>query len=428
MASDGGASGDALMDLSRDRKRALVLLGLASVFIASLLIYPAPEPVATSGASPVANDDVLSLPTETSPASAVVTSNDSAEDGDLDLLSLAVTKAPSSGTAHVERNGSIVYSPAGALSGTDELEYEVCDTKSRCTRATLTVQPRPIEPSRSTVRFAVFGDYGDNSSGAKAVAALVTRLAPDFVVTTGDNSYDAPDYDLNVGELYNAYIGSYRGGYSDGAEENRFFPALGDHEYSDGGIGPYLEFFSLPGDGIESSGTSGNERYYDFVMGPVHVFVLNVQPQEPDGNGPRSIQARWLQQQLAASTSPWRVVVSPTPPFSSGDNHGSDPTVQWPFDEWGADAVFSGDDHVYERIVHDGLPYFVSGLGGRSMYGFNAPVEGSEVRYAEEFGVLIVEACDSAIEFEFKTVSDLVVDRFGLGDGPCRSEDQESPS
>jgi hypothetical protein len=416
------------MDLSRDRQRALVLLALASIFVASLLIYPAPAPVATSGVPPVANDDVLSLPTETSPAAAMVTSNDSAQDGDLDLLSLAVTKAPTSGTTHVGRDGSIVYSPAGALSGTDELEYEVCDSKSRCTRAILTVRLRSVEPSLSTVRFAVFGDYGDNSSGAKEVAVLVTRLAPDFVVTTGDNSYDVPDYDLNVGELYHPYIGSYRGVYGDGAEVNRFFPALGDHEYSDGGIEPYLEFFTIPGDGIETSGTSGNERYYDFVMGPVHVFVLNVEPQEPDGNGPRSIQGRWLRQQLAASTSPWRVVVSATPPFSSGDNHGSDPTVQWPFDEWGADAVFSGDDHVYERIVHDGLPYFVSGLGGRSMYGFDAAVEGSEVRYAEDFGVLMVEACDGAIGFEFHTVSDLIVDRFALGDVSCPAENEESPS
>ncbi|MGH8915147.1 MAG: metallophosphoesterase family protein, partial [Acidimicrobiia bacterium] len=200
---------------------------------------------------------------------------------------------------------------------------------------------------------------------------------------------------------------------------NRFFPSLGDHEYSGGGIDPYLEFFTLPGEGVETSGTSGNERYYDIVRGPAHVFVLNVQPQEPDGASPTSIQGRWLQEQLAASTSPWRLVVSATPPFSSGNNHGSDPSVQWPFDEWGVDAVFSGDDHVYERIVHRGLPYFVSGLGGRSIHGFAQPVEGSEARYSEDFGVLMVEACDSSLEFEFHSVSDGIVDRFTLGDASC---------
>jgi hypothetical protein len=93
--------------------------------------------------------------------------------------------------------------------------------------------------------------------------------------------------------------------------------------------------------------------------------------------------------------------------------------VQWPFDEWGADAVFSGDDHVYERIVHSGLPYFVSGLGGRSTYGFDQPVEGSEARYAEDFGVLSVEACDTSLGFEFHSVSDGRVDRFVVGDPAC---------
>jgi hypothetical protein len=407
------------MELSKNRRRALMLLALALFFVASLLLYPPPAPLATSSTPPVANDDVIFLPTEASPASAVVTSNDSNQDGDLDPLSVAITRAPRSGTARVDLDGSIVYSPAEEFAGSDDLEYEVCDSEGNCARANVVVRVRPVEVSGSTVRFAVFGDFGDNSAGARRVAALVNRLDPDFIVTTGDNSYDFPDYDLHVGNLYSDYVGSYRGVHGNGAPVNRFFPALGDHEYSDGGIDPYLEFFTLPGDRIETTGTSGNERYYDFVVGPAHFFVLNVQPQEPDGTTPRSPQGQWLQQQLAASTSPWRLVVSAIPPFSSGNNHGSDPSMQWPYDEWGADAVFSGDDHVYERIVHDGLAYFVSGLGGRSMYGFDPPVEGSEVRYADEFGVLIVEACDSRLVFEFHSISDRIVDRFALGDGSC---------
>jgi hypothetical protein len=406
----------------------LVLLALGSFFVASLLLYPAPTSPPSSGASPQANDDVLSLPTETSPGSAEVTSNDDDPDDDLDPLSLSITEPPASGTARVALGGSIVFSPADSFPGSDELEYEVCDSERRCSRATVTIRVRPVEPSGSTVRFAVFGDYGDHSDGAVRVAGLVSRLGPEFIVTTGDNSYDVPDYDLNIGDLYSDFIGSYQGVHGDGATVNRFFPALGDHEYSDGGIEPYLKFFALPGLGITSSRTSGNERYYDFVVGPVHIFVLNVQPQEPDGRGPRSEQARWLREQLVASSSPWRLVVSPVPPFSSGNNHGSDPTVQWPFDEWGVDAVFSGDDHVYERVVHDGLPYFVSGLGGRSMYGFNAPIEGSEVRYAEDFGVLMVEACDSSLQFEFYSVSEGVIDRFSLGDDESCPRSESSPS
>lgn len=416
------------MSWSKTRKRALLVAVPALVFVVLLVVFPPPVPTATTGRAPVANADVLSLPTPTSPAWAVVTSNDSDPDGDLDPLSVAITRGPVSGSTRVDLDGSVRYSPSAEFAGEDGFEYEVCDSSQTCARADVVVRVRPVEVTGSTVRFAVFGDFGDASEGAARVAALVNRLDPDFIVTTGDNSYDFPNYDLHVGSLYSDYVGSYRGVHGNGAAINRFFPALGDHEYSDGGIAPYLEFFTLPGEGIPTSGTSGNERYYDFVMGPAHFFMLNVQPQEPDGATPGSAQGRWLREQLAASTSPWRLVVSPIPPFSSGDNHGSDPAVQWPYDEWGADAVFSGDDHVYERIVHDGLAYFVSGLGGRSMYGFDQPIEGSEARYADDYGVLMVVACDNGLEFEFHSDSDGIVDRFRVGEGSCPRDGTEPPN
>lgn len=419
-----------LRDLTGSSRIGLILLLVLVLFGGYLLIFPPSTPSVQPGAAPVAEDDVVSLPSDASPITAHVTSNDRDPDGDLDTMSVAIEIGPEQGTAQVGLDGSIVYVPGADFPGTDLLEYEVCDSMNACDVATLTIRLRLVELSGSTLRFAVFGDYGDGSAAGPAnVAALVEVLDPDFIVTTGDNSYDFPDYDLNVGQFYSGFIGSYQGQNGPGAAVNRFFPSLGDHEYSDGGIEPYVEYFTLPGEGVKSTSTSGTERYYDFEIGPVHVFVLNVQPQEPDGVSPRSIQGRWLQEQLAASSSPWQVVVSPIPPFSSGDNHGSDPGVQWPYDDWGADAVFSGDDHVYERIVHDGLPYFVSGLGGRSMYGFGPPVEGSEFRYADDFGVLLVVACDSRLAFEFHSIADGVVDRFALGTDSCaESDESDNPS
>jgi hypothetical protein len=57
------------------------------------------------------------------------------------------------------------------------------------------------------------------------------------------------------------------------------------------------------------------------------------------------------------------------------------------------------------------------------MYGFGPPVEGSDARYADDFGVLIVEACDSSLGFEFHSVSDGIVDRFAVGEGSCPSRE-----
>lgn len=83
-----------------------------------------------------------------------------------------------------------------------------------------------------------------------------------------------------------------------------------------------------------------------------------------------------LQNQLAASTAPWKIVILHQSPFSSGD-HGSFPRLQWPFETWGADAVLSGHDHIYERILKNSFPYFVNGIGGASVYSFGTPVSGA---------------------------------------------------
>ena len=44
--------------------------------------------------------------------------------------------------------------------------------------------------------------------------------------------------------------------------------------------------------------------------------------------------------------------------------------MQWPFQAWGADAVLAGHVHNYERLDKNGLPYFVNGSGGNSLYGY----------------------------------------------------------
>lgn len=84
-----------------------------------------------------------------------------------------------------------------------------------------------------------------------------------------------------------------------------------------------------------------------------------------------------LQNQLAASTATWKVVMLHHSPFSSGADHGSITRLQWPFQTWGADVVLSAHDHLYERILKSGFPYFVNGIGGASTYAFGTPVAGA---------------------------------------------------
>lgn len=270
-------------------------------------------------------------------------------------------------------------------------------------REALQVGPAPI-------RFAVVGDFGTTSAASFQVAARVRALDPLFVVTLGDNNYpsgSALTIDANIGQHYHEFIAPYVGSYGPGAAMNAFYPCLGNHDWLASGAQPYLDYFELP----------GNERYYEVRRGPVHLFVLDSDVNEPDGIRSDSLQADWLRNALQHSSAPFKFVTLHHAPYNSSDNHGSQGDLQWPFKEWGASLVLSGHDHLYERLSVSGLPFVTNGLGGQSPYGFNEPLGGSAVRFNDEHGLLLVEADSEFAHLRFVTSSDSVQDDFVLPAG-----------
>lgn len=271
----------------------------------------------------------------------------------------------------------------------------------------MTWEPLPAR-SEGAIRFAVIGDYGEGDNAEAVVAAMIDSWRPDFIVTAGDDNYSegkASTIDKNIGRFYHDYIYPYKGAYGVGADRNRFFPVLGNHDMRTALGQPYLDYFSM----------SADHRYYDFEWGPIHFFMLSSDDDEPDGRTVDSIQGQWLKGALSASTSPWNLVILHHTPYSSSV-HGSIAEVQWPYQEWGADAVLCGHDHVYERIMHGDFPYFVNGLGGGGPYEFNDPVEGSTVRYNAAHGAMLVEATSEVITFQFHAVehSGELIDSFTI--------------
>jgi tartrate-resistant acid phosphatase type 5 len=259
----------------------------------------------------------------------------------------------------------------------------------------------------SRVRLAAIGDYGSAGPDAASVAELVRGFDPDFVITLGDNNYPhgrATTLDDNVGQYYHDFIAGYVGRYGAGADVARFFPALGNHDWRTPAVAPYRDYFQLP----------GNERYYDVRWGPVHLFALDSDTEEPDGHEAGSVQAMWLKTRLSESTAPWRIVYFHHPPWSSG-RHGSSAHMQWPFFQWGASVVLAGHDHVYERIEHEGGLYLVNGLGGHpSRYSFGAPVPGSKLRFNEDHGAMRIDASATSLELQFVTRAGTVIDEIVL--------------
>jgi hypothetical protein len=272
-------------------------------------------------------------------------------------------------------------------------------------------------PSATVVRFAVIGDYGNDSSAEARVAGLVDSWNPDFVITTGDNNYpsgEASTIDANIGKYYSRFIGNYQGAYGPGSETNRFWPSLGNHDWDgmqcnpQGCSGAYLDYFTLP----------GKERYYDADLGLVHLFAVDSDNREPDGRSSSSVQANWLHNALAASTACFDVVYFHHPAYSSG-THGSTTGMRWPFQAWGADVVLSGHDHLYERIDAGGFPYFVDGAGGASLYDFLnvgtfPPGVVSVVRYNQDHGAMLVTATNTGITYQFFNTSGVKIDEVSL--------------
>ncbi len=252
----------------------------------------------------------------------------------------------------------------------------------------------------ATVRFAVIGDYGDDGPPEADVAARVKSWRPDFVITLGDNNYDtgaAATMADNVLKHYGDYI---TGDFA----TTRFFPSLGNHDWYTAGIQPYLDTFALP----------GNERYYDFVRGDVHFFVVDSDSHEPDGVTPDSVQGQWLAQAMRASTARQRIVYFHHAPYSSG-SHGLSAWMQWPFAAWGADAVLAGHDHNYERLTVGGVPYFVNGLGGKSKRACPLPIppdlaDKSRICFDADFGAMLVETSGDVLVYTFITRTDAVID------------------
>ncbi len=275
----------------------------------------------------------------------------------------------------------------------------------------------------------VIGDYGSAYEGGAgysnelAVATLVKSWHPDFILTVGDNNYPtngADTIDANIGQFYHEFIHPYRGRWGAGAVSNRFFPSIGNHDwalglYGTNALAPYLDYFTLP----------GARRYYNQRWGFVEVFCLDSDPLEPDGNTADSRQGMWLRQALTASTATWRLVFFHQPPYSSGFWHGTwtreSTNLLWPFREWGATAVLSGHDHLYERVLINGFPYFVVGTGGDRLDPFRPPfTAGSRARYNLSHGALHIDATETNLLFRFFNISNRLIDSWPITQGATR--------
>lgn len=270
-----------------------------------------------------------------------------------------------------------------------------------------------LRAGQTTATLAVIGDFGSADAGEASVASLVAEWLPDAVVSVGDNYYveaggtGLDRYDRTIGAYYCAFLrGAATGARcpSGGtADENRFWSATGNHDYTTAGIDLYAGYLPFP----------GNERWFSVRIGAAELFVLDSDLALRD-SGEMAAQRAWLETATAASTARWKIAVFHHPPYASGDRHGSTTAMRWPFAAMGISLVLNGHEHSYERLLVDGVTYVVDGVGGARRYGFGKPLAGSMTRFAANWGALRLDIAPDAIRGTFSSVDGVTRDTFSI--------------
>ena len=242
----------------------------------------------------------------------------------------------------------------------------------------------------------VVGDYGSGKPAAFDVARLIANEGSQAVVTLGDNVYYQTGYQALVGNLYGRYL-----------EAGAFFPATGNHDYSEGrGIALFDRYFDF----------LGGNRWYQVRLGPMEFFMLDSHQalHHPDVF---TKQYDWLEEAVKNSDAPWKAVVVHHPPHSARSR--SQKEFRFPYDQWGVDLVMSGHDHTMQHLEFDGVHYIVDGVGGGRLHKFEESLEGTEYRLAGKYGAFFVQPSGDTLRCWFKTTEGDVVHEFSIEHTPA---------
>ncbi len=202
----------------------------------------------------------------------------------------------------------------------------------------------PLKPG--SVRFAVIGDSGTGEKPqyeiAQKMAAFHMRFPFEFVLMLGDNIYG----NSRPADLKSKFENPYAPLLETGV---KFFASLGNHDN--------------PNERFYAPFNMGGKRYYSFRKGNAEFFALDSNYMDPE-------QTQWLEKQLKASKADWKICFFHHPLYSDGKYHGPDKDLRARlepiFEGGGVNVVFSGHEHLYERIKpQKGIQYFILGSSGK---------------------------------------------------------------
>lgn len=248
----------------------------------------------------------------------------------------------------------------------------------------------PVESFRTfklsgDLAFAVFGDDGSGNQNQYGVAAQLQRTDADLVLHTGDIVY----FEFTKGRTDLRCLSIHR----PHMQRVPYFFSFGNHDlydyYYDGVYNParadqnFINSFCLP-----TNSMTGTEHFYSFDHGDAHFVALFVPYLSQNTTFPQvalavgSPQYRWLTNDLAQTTKPWKFLFFHTPPRTSAAHRGDESNGNGIPDrqeieqmilpiaeQYGVQMIFNGHDHDFERLGPlAGVHFVVTGGGGYSLY------------------------------------------------------------
>jgi 3',5'-cyclic AMP phosphodiesterase CpdA len=246
--------------------------------------------------------------------------------------------------------------------------------------ARLLAQATPLPNRADSLKFAAIGDNGTGDREQYEVAQQMVKVHAafpfDLVIMLGDNMYGGQSPSDYVKKFEQPYAPLLSAGV-------RFQASIGNHDRPEQ---INYKLFNMNG-----------QRYYTYARGNVRFFALDSNRMDPE-------QLEWLDAALRDAREDWKICYFHHPLYSNASRHGSSVDLRVLleplFIRHGVNVVFSGHDHVYERIKpQKGIYYFVSGAGGQLRRGNVDASEQTASSFDRDRSFMVVEVAGSELFF-----------------------------